>query len=42
MEAGATLAFWAWGDIFLDLNNDGHQDIVCPNGFITNPRADDL
>lgn len=33
---------WAWGSIFLDINNDAWLDVVVPNGFVTNDRGDDL
>jgi hypothetical protein len=33
---------WAWGSIFVDLNNDAWLDLVVPNGFSTNDRKDDL
>jgi hypothetical protein len=33
---------WAWGAIFVDLNNDGREDILVPNGFITNEDTKDL
>ncbi|MEM7584122.1 MAG: VCBS repeat-containing protein [Acidobacteriota bacterium] len=41
-EAGVTMGRWAWGSLFLDLNNDGWQDLVVTNGFLTSHRADDL
>jgi hypothetical protein len=40
--AGAAMGRWAWGAKFVDINNDGWDDIVCPNGFLTGPRPDDL
>ncbi len=33
---------WAWGALFADLNNDGWQDLLSPNGFLTEERTDDL
>ena len=33
---------WAWGSIFVDVNNDGWEDIVVANGFVTGNRLDDL
>lgn len=33
---------WAWGALFVDLNNDGWQDLVSPNGFLTEQKSDDL
>ncbi|MFT5041022.1 MAG: hypothetical protein ACI8TX_001993 [Hyphomicrobiaceae bacterium] len=32
-----TMGRWAWGSRFVDLNNDGWQDILVANGFITQP-----
>lgn len=40
--AGITMGRWSWGAEFLDLNNDGWQDIAVPNGFITNTDSSDL
>ena len=42
VEAAVTMGRWAWGSKFVDFNNDGREDIVVANGFITNDRADDL
>jgi len=33
---------WAWSSLFADLNNDGWQDLVVANGYLTNERTDDL
>ena len=41
-ESGVTMGRWAWGAVFLDLNNDGLEDLVVPNGFITNESTQDL
>ena len=40
--AGVTMGRWAWGSKFADLNNDGRQDLVVANGYITNQKVDDL
>ncbi|HKQ50210.1 MAG TPA: VCBS repeat-containing protein [Phycisphaerae bacterium] len=40
--AGIVLGRWAWGAMFVDINNDGYDDMVVPNGFITGPSKDDL
>ncbi|MEC8338329.1 MAG: VCBS repeat-containing protein [Planctomycetota bacterium] len=37
-EAGVEMGRWAWGSMFADLNNDGWQDLLIGNGYIT---ADD-
>lgn len=41
-SAGVRVGRWAWGARFADLNNDGLEDLVVPNGFLTNERKDDL
>jgi hypothetical protein len=38
VETGVTMGRWAWASRFLDLNNDGWQDLVVANGFITQPQ----
>ncbi|MDP6538911.1 MAG: VCBS repeat-containing protein [Planctomycetota bacterium] len=42
LAAGAEMGRWAWGALFVDLDNDGWQDLFVPNGFVTNHRSDDL
>lgn len=42
LQAGVTLGRWAWGSRFLDLNNDGWQDILVANGFLTQSDTGDL
>ncbi len=32
---GVTLGRWAWGSIFVDMNNDGWEDLYVTNGFLT-------
>lgn len=41
-DAGVVIGRWAWGSRFIDLNNDGWQDLLVTNGFITQGDADDL
>lgn len=41
-EAGVTLGRWAWGSNFVDINNDGLEDLVVVNGFVTGSDTDDL
>jgi tetratricopeptide (TPR) repeat protein len=33
---------WAWGSDFLDVDNDGWEDLLIVNGHITNNREEDL
>ena len=34
-ETGVSPGDWAWGGNFLDWNNDGFEDIIVPNGFLS-------
>ena len=36
LSAGVNMGLWAWGSLFADLNNDGWQDLVVANGYLTN------
>ena len=40
--AGVTLGRWAWGSRFADLNNDGWEDLLVANGYVTSDYQDDL
>jgi hypothetical protein len=40
-QAGVAIGGWAWGAKFLDLNNDGLEDLYSPNGYITNDDPGD-
>jgi hypothetical protein len=42
ISAGVTMGRWAWGSRFADINNDGWQDLVVANGFISAPDTGDL
>ncbi len=42
LTSGARQGRWAWGSIFADVNNDGLEDLVVGNGFVTGKREDDL
>ena len=42
VPAGITMGRWAWGSRFCDINNDGWQDILVANGFITTDDSSDL
>ncbi len=37
-----TMGRWAWSSNFIDLNNDGWEDLVVANGFITTEDTGDL
>jgi hypothetical protein len=40
--AGVARGGWAWGAVFLDLDNDGLEDVYVPNGFVSGSREDDI
>ena len=42
IASGTSMGRWAWGSRFADLNNDGWEDLVVANGFLTNTNSDDL
>lgn len=42
VAADVTQGRWAWGSRFADVNNDGWQDLVVANGYITNQDTSDL
>ena len=42
LETGVTMAGWAWSSRFVDLNNDGREDLVVANGYITQENTTDL
>ena len=33
---------WSWGANFVDINNDGWEDLVVTNGYITGEIPGDL
>lgn len=41
-EAGVLMGRWAWGSKFVDINNDGLEDLVVTNGLFTNEDSGDL
>ena len=42
VAAAVTQGRWAWGSAFADFNNDGWQDLLVANGFITQEDTGDL
>lgn len=42
VEAGVTIGRWAWGSNFVDINNDGWEDLVVANGYVTSENTQDL
>ncbi|REJ97420.1 MAG: VCBS repeat-containing protein [Planctomycetota bacterium] len=42
LEAGVEMGRWAWANRFFDLNNDGWQDLVVANGYMTTEDTGDL
>ncbi|XAL99501.1 VCBS repeat-containing protein [Phycisphaeraceae bacterium D3-23] len=40
--AGVAMGRWSWGSVFIDMNNDGWEDLFVANGFITGENLDDL
>ena len=41
-ELGVTMGRWAWSSMFADINNDGWEDLLVANGYITTPDTGDL
>ena len=41
-EAGVALGRWAWSSNFVDINNDGLEDLIVANGFVTGGTDVDL
>ncbi|MEM7349248.1 MAG: VCBS repeat-containing protein [Acidobacteriota bacterium] len=41
-EAGVTMGRWAWASLFMDIDNDGLEDLVVANGNLTNDNPKDL
>ena len=42
LEAAVNRGRWAWGSAFVDINNDGWDDLVVANGYITTEGTGDL
>ena len=41
-EAAVEMGRWAWSSMFADLNNDGWEDLLVANGYITTEDTGDL
>ncbi|MCA9189143.1 MAG: VCBS repeat-containing protein [Pirellulaceae bacterium] len=41
-DAGVSMGRWSWGSMFTDINNDGWDDILVSNGFVTRENTGDL
>jgi len=41
-RARVRMGRWGWGARFIDVTNDGYDDIISPNGFLTGRAKDDL
>jgi len=42
VQAGVAVGRWAWSSNFVDINNDGWEDLVVANGFLTTDDKSDL
>ena len=42
VASAVTMGRWAWGSNFVDLNNDGWEDLIVANGYITSYDTGDL
>jgi hypothetical protein len=40
--AGITVGRWSWASLFADMDNDGWEDLMVTNGFVTGEIPDDL
>ena len=38
MEANVSMGRWAWCSNFVDLNNDGREDLLIANGMLSRER----
>ena len=41
-SANVTIGRWAWDSKFVDINNDGWEDLIVTNGFVTGTQTKDL
>ena len=42
VESGVAMGRWSWSSLFADINNDGWEDILVANGYLTREGTDDL
>ncbi|MCA9218024.1 MAG: VCBS repeat-containing protein [Planctomycetales bacterium] len=42
VDAAVTMGRWAWASLFCDINNDGLEDLLVANGYLTQDSQDDL
>jgi len=42
LKERVTMGRWAWGSIFVDVNNDGWRDLFVANGYVTGDKTNDL
>ncbi len=42
LQASVARGRWAWGAPFVDINNDGWEDLIVANGFVTHKDTHDL
>lgn len=42
LTAAVTMGRWSWGSLFTDINNDGWEDLLVSNGYMTQDTKDDL
>ena len=40
ITSGVTMGRWAWGSKFIDFNNDGWEDIIIANGYLSSDEDD--
>ncbi|MFV2069409.1 MAG: FG-GAP repeat domain-containing protein [Pirellulales bacterium] len=41
-QMGVTMGRWAWGSLFADINNDGWDDLLVTNGYLSQADSHDL
>ena len=42
VKSGVTVGRWSWGSLFADINNDGWEDLLVGNGYVTGKSKVDL